>query len=202
MKLTKFFKNKFGAGAAKRVPIYVASIVLWFGTGAWHGASWNFILWGMGNCFVILVSQDLTPLDKRFHAKHPDIDNKWYYKTMCIVRTNAIMCCLRLFDCYKDVPTTFKAFGSMFTKPSFNMLNGNTLLNLGLSAADYAIAFAGILLIFAVSMIQRRGSVREMIDKKGFAFRLAVFALLFAVIIVFGAYGLGYDSNSFIYSKF
>jgi D-alanyl-lipoteichoic acid acyltransferase DltB (MBOAT superfamily) len=202
MKLTKFAKNKFGAGAAKRVPIYVASIVLWFCTGAWHGASWNFILWGMGNCFVILVSQELTPLYKRFHAKHPDIDGKWYYKTMCIVRTNAIMCCLRLFDCYKDVPTTFKAFGSMFTKPSFNMLNGNTLLNLGLTAADYAIAFAGILLIFAVSMIQRRGSVREMIDKKGFAFRLALFALLFAVIIVFGAYGLGYDSNSFIYSKF
>ena len=202
MKLTRFCKNKIGPGAAKRVPIYVSSIVLWFATGAWHGASWNFILWGMGNCFVILVSQEFTPLYAKFHAKHPDIDGKWYYKTMCIIRTNAIMCALRLFDCYKDVPTTFKAFGSIFYKPSFDLLNADTFNALGLSPADYIVAFAGILIIFTVSMIQRRGSVREMIERKGFAFRLALFALLFAVTIVFGAYGLGFDSNSFIYNKF
>ena len=202
MSITKFCKNKFGPAVAKRVPIYIASIVLWFGTGAWHGASWNFILWGLGNCFVILVSQELTPLYTRFHKKHPDIDNKWYYKTMCIIRTNLIMCALRLFDCYKDVPTTFKAFGSIFSRPSFGLVSSETFLGLGLTAADYLIAFAGILLIFTVSMVQRRGSIREMFEKRSFALRLAVFALLFAVTLVFGAYGLGFDSNSFIYTKF
>ena len=121
---------------------------------------------------------------------------------MCIIRTNLIMCALRLFDCYKDVPTTFRAFGSIFARPSFGLISSETFLGLGLTAADYLIAFAGILLIFTVSMVQRRGSVREMLEKRSFALRLAVFALLFAVTLVFGAYGLGFDSNSFIYTKF
>ena len=202
MALTRFCKKHIGQGAAKRVPVYIASVILWFATGAWHGASWNFILWGLGNCAVILISQELEPLYRRFHARYPRIDKNAGYKTMCILRTNAIMCALRLFDCYKDVPTTFKAFGSIFAKPSFGLLNAQTFLSLGLGVSDYIIAFTGILIIFAVSMIQRKGSVREKIESKGFAFSLCVFALLFAVVLVFGAYGLGYDSNKFIYTQF
>lgn len=38
MKLTKATKKHFGSGAAKRVPVYLASAILWFATGAWHGA--------------------------------------------------------------------------------------------------------------------------------------------------------------------
>jgi alginate O-acetyltransferase complex protein AlgI len=31
----------------KRVPVYLSSFVVWLTTGIWHGAAWNFIVWGL-----------------------------------------------------------------------------------------------------------------------------------------------------------
>ena len=41
-------------GLGKRIPVYTATLVTWFLTGLWHGASWNFLLWGI-YFFVVLV---------------------------------------------------------------------------------------------------------------------------------------------------
>ena len=54
-----------------------------------------------------------------------------------------------MFDCYRDVPLTFKMVGTMFTKFNIGELFNGSLLS-----------------------------------------------------IVFGAYGIGYDSSQFIYNQF
>ena len=52
-------------------------------------------------------------------------------------------------------------------------------------------------------MIGRSGSVRDKMEKKiPFAGRWAIFSALLLIIIVFGAYGLGYDASQFIYNQF
>ncbi len=202
MKFTKFCKDKFGPKIAKRAPVYLATIILWFVTGAWHGASWNFIFWGLGNCFVILVSQELSPLYRRFHEKYPKIGTTVGYKIFQILRTNAIMCCLRAFDCYSSVGETFKQVTSIVTNWNFTSLFQGTLLKLGLSGADYAVLIVGVLVMFAVSMAGRKGSVREQIARRPFPVQLALYGTLFIVTIVFGAYGVGYDAGGFIYTVF
>ena len=58
LKLAKKARQTLGDGVGKRLPIYTASIIVWFTTGVWHGSTWNFIVWGLMNCFVILVSQE------------------------------------------------------------------------------------------------------------------------------------------------
>ncbi len=202
MKLTKWCKTHFGAAVAKRVPVYLASIILWFGTGAWHGAKWNFILWGLGNCLVILVSQELIPLYKKFDEKFPRLHRSRFWDGIQVFRTNAIMCILRTFDCYATVGLTFFALGSIFTNFGINRLFDGTLLNIGLSAADYIIAAVGIIIVFVISLIGRHGSVREMIAKLPAPVGISLYLSLFFMIIVFGAYGIGYDSGQFIYSQF
>ena len=47
----------------------LATIIVWFTTGIWHGAAWNFIVWGLLNCLVILISQECIPLYNRFHSR-------------------------------------------------------------------------------------------------------------------------------------
>ena len=76
------------------------------------------------------------------------------------------------------------------------------LLQLGLTAADYAVVAVAIVLVLCVSLKQRRGSIRERLYERTAAVQyLVVFALLFAILI-FGAYGIGYDANQFIYNQF
>ena len=112
------------------------------------------------------------------------------------------MSCLRTFDCYRDVPLTFRMFGTMFTAGNWNILWDGSLLGLGLQLTDYVVLLAGTVLIFAVSMLQRSGSVREKIAAKPYPVRFAVWYGLFLIVLLMGVYGIGYDASQFIYNQF
>lgn len=202
MKLTKQSKKIFGDNFGKKIPVYIASFITWFITGLWHGAAWNFIVWGLGNCFVILVSEELKPLYAKFHSKFPNLKKKFGYRMFEITRTFLLLCSLRMLDCYRNVEITFKMFISMFTDFSISDLTGGELMNLGLTIYDYGVIIVGVLIMFIVSVLQRNRGVRERISSKGFAFECMVYSVLFILIIVFGAYGIGYDSSQFIYNQF
>ena len=67
--ISKKSRAWFGKAIGKRVPVYLATIITWFLTGLWHGAGWNFIVWGLLNCAVILISREFKPLYERFHKR-------------------------------------------------------------------------------------------------------------------------------------
>ena len=73
---------------------------------------------------------------------------------------------------------------------------------LGLAAADYLILFVGLLILIVTSLIQRSGSVREKIAAKPLIVRFACWYGLFLAVLIFGAYGVGFDSSQFIYNQF
>lgn len=201
LKLSKFSRNHFGEVIGKRVPVYLSSFVVWFATGIWHGASWNFIVWGLGNWLVIMVSQELDPLYEKFHGRF-HVKDRFAFRLFQVVRTVLLMSCLRLFDCYRDVPLTFRMFGSMFSRGNWSILWNGALLDIGLSAVDYLVLLAGLILLIMVSLLQRRGSVREKIAGLPYWGRFALWYGLFLAVLLAGAYGVGYDSSQFIYNQF
>lgn len=201
-KLTTFCKNRFGRGVAARAPIYIATIITWFTTGIWHGASWNFIVWGLMNGIVILISQELNPVYHKFHNRFPKLVRSRGYDAFQIIRTFLLMSSLRLFDCYRDVKTAFSMFFSMFTQFRISDLTKEEILDLGLTVPDYVILAIGVLLMFTVSMSGRNGSVREKLESKSFILKYAIFICLLFAILLFGAYGIGYDATQFIYNQF
>lgn len=202
MKLTKRSKKLFGDKFGKKIPVYIASIITWAVTGLWHGAAWNFLVWGLGNCLVIIVSEELKPLYEKFHEKFPSLKPTLSYKVFEILRTCFIMSTLRMFDCYRDVPMTFKMFFSIFSDFHISDITNGSLMQLGLSSYDYVVIIIGVLIMFMVSMLQRRKGIRKRISDRGFGFECVVFAVLFICIIVFGAYGIGYNASQFIYNQF
>lgn len=201
LKLSRFSRTHFGEAIGKRVPVYCSTILVWFTTGIWHGASWNFIVWGLMNCLVIMVSQELEPLYRWFH-QHVKVKDAWLFRAFQVVRTILLMSALRMFDCYRDVPLTFRMFGNMFINHNFSEIWNGGLMNLGLNFADYVILLIGLVVLLLVSLKQRRGSVREALYQKPAACQAAVIYLLFFAILIFGAYGIGYDASQFIYNQF
>jgi hypothetical protein len=112
------------------------------------------------------------------------------------------MSALRMFDCYRDVTVTVKMFFSMFTTWNLSELWNGALLSLGLNVTDYVIILCGVLLMFTVSMLQRRRKVRERILDLPYPARAAIWMVLFLVVLLMGAYGQGYDESAFIYNQF
>ncbi len=199
--VSKKSRKRFGKNIGKRVPVYLATVVTWFLTGVWHGAGWNFIVWGLLNCLVILVSQELEPLYSRFAKRFPKLHASRGYSAFMSVRTFLLMGLIRSLDCYRDVPLTFKMWGSMFTSFNFGEVFGTGLSALGLSLVDYIIVGCGCTVIYAVTRAGREVSVRDRIYDRPILSWCLVGALLVATLM-FGAYSVGYDASQFIYNQF
>ena len=199
--ISKKSRVRLGDKIGKRVPVYLAAIIVWFTTGIWHGASWNFIVWGLANCAVILVSQELEPLYKRFHDRF-DVNGKTAFRIFQVIRTVLLMSAIRTFDCYRDVPLTFKMFGTMFTEWNMVEVLSVGIFNLGLSVSDYVVLAIGTLTLLFVSLKQRSAEVRKTLHIKPYIVQYLIFLGMFLAIMVFGVYGIGFEQSQFIYNQF
>ena len=201
LKLNNFCKKRMGVKSASKVVAYTASIVTWFVTGIWHGAAWNFIVWGLLNCLIIMVSESLEPLYKKFHARFPKLSESRFYGGFCAVRTFFLMGLIRSLDCYRNVATTFKMWGSILTFKGIGEIFNGGILNLGLGITDIVIILCGVVIMYAVSKASAKGSVREWMYERPVISSCLTCALLICVIMI-GNYGIGYDASQFIYDQF
>jgi hypothetical protein len=196
LKFSKLSRDKLGNGFGRRLPVYITTILTWFATGLWHGANWNFIVWGLANGIVIILSQECEPLYERFH-KHFPFGQTAAYQAFLIFRTFWLMGFIRMFNVYRDVPLTFRMYASIITDfwqaPSFSFAG------LGLSPADYVIVAVGCGIMILTGIIMRRET--GWLDKRPIRNCFACAALVIATL-VFGIYGAGYDVNQFIYNQF
>ena len=201
LKLSKAARAKFG-NFGKRLPVYVASIATWFVTGIWHGITPNFILWGMLNCFVIVVSEELTPLYEKFHNRFHLNERKWY-DGFQMVRMFLLMNLIRIVDLFPNVGEYFCRMGSLVTTFNFHILWDGTMMTLGLTGLDYGILLFGIAVMFAFSVVQaKKGSIRQLLWDINPIVRYVLLFVLLLIVLLLGSYGLGYDAGSFIYNQF
>ena len=211
-KLSKWGRAHLGNALGKRLPVYFSTIVTWFLTGLWHGAGWNFIVWGLLHCLIILVSQEFAPLYTHFRKACPRLVESRPYNGFCVARTLFLMGLIRSLDCYRNVPLTFRLWGSMFTTGNYGKLFDGSLLLPGLGAAGREMAvqvelshwillIAATVLMFALSLWGAREPVRQKMDRRPNLAMIGVVFMLLAVL-VFGAYGIGFDANQFIYNQF
>ena len=196
--LIKPSKRIFGEKNGVRVPVYLTTLILWFATGLWHGASWNFIVWGLVNGVVIIISQELTPAYRKFHARF-SWAKRGFYGAFQVIRTFLLMCFIRSFDIYPGVGATFSAFGSMFADFARNATDFSGLMELGPSLGDYIVAAVGVAMMIAAGAVKSRFYGNRAMS--GTLLAVCAMALFFSVL-VFGRYGFGYDANQFIYNQF
>jgi hypothetical protein len=86
--------------------------------------------------------------------------------------------------------------------PRWWKLFDGTLFTLGLSVAQFVLILFCILVLWAVSMMQERFSVREALEKQNIVFRWIIIYIAIFAIIIFGVYGLGYDASAFLYMQY
>jgi D-alanyl-lipoteichoic acid acyltransferase DltB (MBOAT superfamily) len=199
LRWTKALRGRFGNGFLSRLPLYAATLIVWLATGVWHGAGWNFALWGLTNGVVIILSLTLKPLYDRFHGRFPGLKEKKGYGCFEILRTFLLMCLIRLWDCYAGPAGVWGAFSSLFTTWNYGQVAAQ-LSTLGLSGAAWAILLVGAALLLFVSLKKGEGSFRRFLDSPWKLWLTAAGLLLLCLLL--GAYGPGYTASDFIYGRF
>ena len=187
LRLGKWMKRRWGF-PGNRLPVYAATIVTWIATGLWHGLTPNFLLWGMLNCALILLEQQIP-------ARLRLPEGKWVDRFR-MVRTFLLMNLIRVCDLYPDPGDYFRA---MTAGANVAALTGN----IPLKPEDYGVLAGGIVLMAAVSRFQHQGkSVRRWLWRKPDWVRWGLLFGLFLLILLMGRYGAGYEATNFIYNQF
>jgi hypothetical protein len=203
LKLSKAAKRRLGENIGKRLPVHISSLFVWFLTGIWHGATWNYIVWGLANGLVIMISLELSPLFNRFHNRFPGASTNWIYRCFQIFRTFWIMNIIRSFDIYNGVRNTFAMMISVFTDFGAAGFLNRGLSDLSLPLADYIVAGVGLLVVFWFSWLGRgETDFRDKLTGFPWPARYAITGVLLFMTLIFGAYGVGFDIKQFIYINF
>ena len=200
LKWTKGLRTKFGDSFLSRLPLYATTLVTWLATGVWHGAGWNYALWGLTNGVVIIASLTLKPLYERFHRRFPGLKATKAYGAFEIVRTFLLMCLIRMWDIYATPGGVRRAISSLFTHWEGSII-AELLPNMGLSLGQWMAVLLMVALMLFVSIKKGDGSFRtQYLDTPAKLFFTAAALLLLTLLL--GAYGPGYTASDFIYGQF
>ncbi len=185
----------------KRTSLYTATIVVWAATGFWHGAEWRYILWGLLNGIIMCVSAEFEPVYEKLNRKIGWKDDGFMHKSFSIIRTFCIMSLLRIFDLSSSgVNQAFGIFTKIFS--DFGIVHFADLEKLGLKKEELIVAGIGMLVLFVISMLQRKKSIYDRMMGMHEVFRWAICFAVVTLVLIYGYYGLGYSSADFIYMQF
>ena len=201
--LNRSWREKFGKKKGKQYATFAAMFILWLTVGIWHGGDWKFVIGsGLLHWFYIVMEELLAPPCARFMEKF-HIDPKGRVVGIVrIVRTFFLVCIGDLFFRAASVEDAFAMLRKAVSVWNPSVLLNGSLLELGPERIEAVIAAAAFLLLYLVSLMQQKGSVRERVARMPLPVRWMIwYALLFGVIL-FGCYGPGYSASEFIYQGF
>ena len=152
---------------------------------------------------VLLLTAIFDPLrDKTLKRLHISKEAVWY-KAIRIVKTWGIIIVGELFFRAAGLRNGMRMFCRMLQDFSLEQLRGDVWLKLGLDQADYLAVILGCMIVMVVGMIkEKRGSVIICLRKIYLPIRWAIYYGLIFSVVIFGAYGVGYQKVDLIYAGF
>ena len=204
IKASRFGASRAGAHVAKVLPSSLASLIVFFLVGVWHGANWKYVAFGLWNGGVIMLSMLLEPAFERLTLVLRINVKRRPFLLFQMLRTFLIVFIGYVFDVAADFTASMYTFRRMLFDQDFSRGLAE-IGTLGLSAADYLILLIGTAVLFAVSVVQERhpaSSLRAMLDRRNVLVRHALLLGCILSILIFGIYGPGYDPADFVYMQF
>lgn len=201
--LNQSWREKFGKKKGKKYTTFAAMFILWLTVGIWHGGDWKFVIGsGLLHWFYIVMEEVLAPPCAHFMEKFRINAKGRTVGVVRIVRTFFLVCIGDLFFRAASVGDAFAMLRESVSVWNPSVLINGSLFELGPERIEVVIVAAALLLLYLVSLLQQKGSVRERIARMPLPVRWMIwYALLFGVIL-FGCYGPGYSASEFIYQGF
>ena len=163
---------------------YFNILVVWILTGLWHGADWNFVLWGLFFAVFLIMEKGffLKPLQKLPVLSH--------LYTLLLVAVSFV-----IFDS-AGLSEAATHLGRMFGAGGIPLVTGEALYYLG----SYAVTF--IIAIIGATPFPTRMAKQFSEGKGGRALSILAPAALVLVLAVVTAYLVDGSFNPFLYFRF
>lgn len=186
----------------KQLPSYLPTFITFFLIGIWHGAGAGFILFGLYNATIIVLSMMLSTVFDKINRKLRINTECPAWKVWRIVRTFAIMAIGKTMTRATSVAAGFGMLAEAIHVFNFHDII-HRMLTMGLNFHQCLVLALACLVLFFASVMQERGiCIREKIAEKNLLVRWTIYIAGFMAVLILGVYGVGYDASSFIYRGF
>lgn len=150
-------------------------------SGLWHGV--NYVLWGLFHGLLVATGKAL----------------KTRWKTVNRLLTFLLVSLLWAFFVWPDAKTAMAMLLSLFTTFNYGAVAAE-IGKLGLALADWIVLGISTAALWVYDWNRER--VNGWLGRRCPATKVAVACTLGLLVLVFGMYGMGFNAQAFIYSRF
>lgn len=187
-------------GAARK---YINLLITFLVSGIWHGAGFSFLMWGGLHAVFQIIGQATAEFRNKVKSKMgiaPGSVSEHMYQ---IIITFNLVNFAWIFFRAPSFMTAVHYIHRMFTKLNPAGLFDGTIYELGISQTYFFILILHFIVFFVVEKYTKsQNSAIEGILHHHVIIRWVVYIILIFDIILFGAYGSGYDLSGFMYGGF
>jgi D-alanyl-lipoteichoic acid acyltransferase DltB (MBOAT superfamily) len=183
---------------------YLNTMIVFLVSGLWHGASWNYVVWGgLNGLFLILhdVTENFrTCAKQKLNIEENSIGHRFFSTlfTFCLVNITWVFFRAPSFHTALTIGRHTLAHFHLERMFSSDFLN-----SLGISNLTAVTMGISLLLLLVVDILRYKSvDVGSLVRKQGTAFRWMVYIGLLLMILVFGIYGADYEQTEFLYFQF
>lgn len=207
MSLSEWLKDyiyiPLGGSRKGKVRTFINLIITFLVSGIWHGAGLRFVVWGMMHAAYQIIGRLTYGLQKKA-AGLLGLEAAPEIKTW-IRRIWTFLCVMTAWIIFRaeNLTTGIQMIQSMFCVHNVWIFTNDALLTLGLGWKEWVILAASILILIGVSIRQEKGvAFSDVIFRQPVYVRWTLCLIAIFGIMTYGVYGIGYDSQAFIYGGF
>ena len=193
-----------GGNRKGKIRKYFNLLLTFFVSGLWHGAAWTYVVWGVLHGLLQIISEVISPLKEKIYDFFK-IDRKTFsFKLGQILVTFSITTLAWVFFRAESLSEAVEFFERMFTRFNPWVLFDESLYNWGLDRIEINVLFVALIIMFLIEVLKYVKNIgfSDFMVKQIFWFRWIVIIGMIVGILVYGQYGINFDSNQFIYFQF
>ncbi|MFA7673022.1 MAG: MBOAT family O-acyltransferase [Clostridia bacterium] len=198
--LTSWFRDylyfPLGGSRCSKVRSMFNVLIVFLVSGLWHGAGVTFVIWGLLNGIYQIAGDILAPVRKSIRSFMHISDKNIVLKAFQYVFTFILITVSWIFFRAESVDKAYMVIRQIFTGSEAISLAG-----IGLSLAELIEVCIFIAILGVIDALSKKYQLEKKVNDTVWL-RYAVYLILIMIILIFGAYGPGYDPQDFVYFKF
>lgn len=183
---------------------YINLFIVFLVSGLWHGASWNFVVWGgIHGIYRVIGEASLTFRQKLI--KKLSINTECFsWRFFENISTFGMVVFAWIFFRSNTLVDALNFIKRMITRPDPWIFFNGRIYNFSLDRIDMNILIFSIVMLFLVDLVKKinNQTIDEFLIKQNVWFRWIIIIVLIWMIFIFGIYGPAFDPQQFIYFQF
>lgn len=172
-------------------------------SGLWHGAGFNFLIWGMMHAGYQIIGAITNPIRQKIKDKLDITKDSFLERVLQTLITFHLVVLAWIVFRSNDTGTAITYIENMFKTAEAWVLFDGSLFTHGISQNAFYMLLINLVLLFTVE--RKFHTVEDSLTAlttSPLILRWFVYIVLILDVLLFGAYGNGYDLNGFLYGGF